>query len=157
MGYERLLTEEISAELTRLQEAGQPLVAQWITHAICQRHEPELARDADFWRHAGYANTRDAVRRAINARAGDKAERNTQQPLLPGYRHLQSYYVVKRRKVGEVGVPIGSMTDREIDEKVTRYEAMSTACRDHAEELREFKRQRRSTRRRGGKPGGRAA
>lgn len=150
MGYERILGDEINAELNRLQADGKPWVATWITHAICQRHEAELGTEADFWRHAGYANTRDAVRRAINVRAGDKAERAAAEPALPGYQHLQAYYVVKRKKVGDMGVPIGAMTDREIDEKVARYEAMSVACRDHADELRHFKSDRRASRRKKG-------
>lgn len=148
MGYERILGEEIAAELNRLQDEGKPLVASWITHAICQRHEGELEGEAHFWRHAGHANTRDAVRRAINGRTGDKAERDPRQTTLPGYQHLQSYYLVKRRGVGDIGIPIHDMTDREIEEKVTRYEAMSVACRHHAEELREFSKARRASKRR---------
>lgn len=149
MGYERILADEISGELNRLQAAGERWVANWIAQAIMQRHEGELTPDADFWRHCGYASTRDAVRRAINARAGDKADRDQddRQMKLPGYQHLQAYYLVKRRN-RDVGVPIGDMTDREIDEKVTRYEAMSVACRHHAEEFREFKKARRATKRR---------
>ncbi|MGW8134156.1 hypothetical protein ACWGNZ_00760 [Sphingomonas zeae] len=148
MGYERILGDEIARELDRLQTEGKPWVANWITHAIVGRHEDELAPDAHFWRHCGYASTRDAVRRAINTRAGDKAERDTMQMRLPGYEHLHAYYVVKRKGTGDIGVPIHAMTDREIDEKIVRYEAMSVACRDHAEELREFKKARRSQRRR---------
>ena len=148
MGYERVLNEAINGHLNRLQAEGQPWQANWIAHAICREHEPELDGTAEFWRHTGYATTRDAVRRAINARAGDKVERESAQaPLLPGYNHLQSYYVVKRRGVGDIGVPIGLMTDREIDGKITRYEAMSVACRDHADELRDFKKSRRAAKR----------
>lgn len=148
MGYERALNDEINDHLNALQAEGKPWVANWITHAIVQRHEAELTAEADFWRHCGYASTRDAVRRAINTRAGDKAERDTIQLRLPGYEHLHAYYVVKRKGTGEVGVPIGDMTDRELDEKVARFEAMSVACRDHADELRDFKRARRAARRR---------
>lgn len=148
MGYERTLIDDINRHLNRLQAAGEPWVANWITHAIVGEHEAELSGEADFWRHCGYASTRDAVRRAINTRAGDKAERDDAQLRLPGYEHLHAYYVVKRRGTGDIGVPIGAMTDREIDEKITRYEAMSAACRDHADELRDFKKARRAAKRR---------
>lgn len=147
MGYERILNAEINAELDRLASAGQQWVANWITHKICGTHEDDLKGEAAFWRHGAYCNTRDAVRRQINIRAEDKEEPDKRQPMLPGYHHLHQYYVVKRRGVGDVGIPIHDMTDREIDEKVLRYESMSVACRDHADELRLFKAQRAAQRR----------
>lgn len=149
MSYERILTDEINRELDRLQAAGERWVANWVAQAIVQRHEGELAPDAFFWRHTGYTSTREAVRRIINARAGDKADRGAddRQIALPGYRHLQAYYLVKR-KGSDVGVPIHDMSDGELDGKAARYEAMSVACRDHADELRQFKKARRAKRRR---------
>lgn len=149
MGYERILSNEINRELDRLQTAGERWVANWIARAIVEKHEGELTPEADFWRHCGYASTREAVRRTISARAGDKADRATddRQMSLPGYQHLQAYYLVKRRGK-DVGVPIADMSDAEIDGKISRYEAMSVACRHHAEEFREFKTKRRADRRR---------
>lgn len=152
MSYEKTLNAEINAELNRLTGDGKQLVANWIAHTICKDHEEALDRqseDSMFWRHCGYATTRDAVRRQINARAGDRDEADKRQAKLPGFQHLQYYYIVKRPKVGEVGVPIDSMTDSEIDEKIVRYEGMSVACKDHADELRGYKATRRRRRPRG--------
>lgn len=146
MGYERTLNMEINKELDALQEQGRPWMAHWVTHSIVLRHEDEFNGEARFARHNSYANVRDQVRRQINNRAGDKTEQDDNQPRLSGYHHLQQYYVVKR-KGKDVGIPIHTMTDREIDEKITRYESMSVACRDHADELRGFKRQRAAERR----------
>lgn len=148
MGYERIFNEEISAELDRLQAGGERWVANWITHTIVGRHEPEIGRDAEFWRYCGYSTVRDAVRRHINGRAGDRPERDERQLRLPGYEHLQAYYIVKRKRLGEVGVPIQQMTDQEFDEKIGRYEAMGANCMAHAEELRRYKDARRAGRRR---------
>lgn len=155
MSYERILHDEINSELNRLQAAGQRWVANWIAQAIVLRHESELTPEADFWRHTGYASVRETVRRVINARAGDKAERaaDDRQIPLPGYHHLQAYYLVKRRGK-DVGVPIADMSDAELDAKAARYEAMSVACRDHADELREFKKARRAIKRRARGVGG---
>ena len=155
MGYERIYTAEIDAVLDRVQAEGAPMIAAWITQEVCAQHEATLPPDDDpFWRHCGYANTRDAVRRRINARAADRTPTDTgQAPLLPGYEHLQRYYLVKRRGVGDIGVPIHQLTDREIDGKVGLYERFGFASLAHAEELREFKKGRRARKRRNRKPG----
>lgn len=150
MGYERTLNAEINAELDRLASEKQRWVAAWITQAIVARHEANLPEGDEglFWRHCGYATTRDAVRRQINIRAEDKEEKDDRQAILPGYQHVHAYYIVNRRGVGDIGLPIELMTDREIDEKIARYESMSTACRDHADELRDYKNLRRAQKRR---------
>jgi len=150
MGYERTYTAEIDAALDRIQTEGGQMVPAWITQEICAAHADALAPGEDhFWRHCGYALTRDAVRRRINARAGERSATDIgQAPLLPGFTHLQRYYVVKRKGVGDVGVPIDQLTDKEVEGKIALYERFSLASLAHAEELREFKKVRRLQRRR---------
>ena len=149
MGYERVLADEIDAELDRLQALGQKWNANWITQAVCSRHEPDLpkAEASEFWRHGAYANTRETVRRRINARAGDRPDRDERQIRLPGYEHLQAYYVV-RRKGDDVGLPIQKLTAAELAGKVMLYESMSASCAAHADELRRYIESRQSRRRR---------
>lgn len=154
MSYERALAEEIYAEIDFLRERKRQLKAAWITHSICKRHEIDLPQSdgAEFWRHCAYAHVREAVRRRINAIAGDGPDRDDRQDCLPGYEHLQAYYFVQRR--GEkVAIIIGQMTDAEIIEKASEHDRMADACRSHAVELRDYlndRRQRRAKRRRAG-------
>lgn len=137
MSYEKSLAAEINAELDRLAARGERWNAAWITHAICENHKQELGQDAHFWRFCGYEKTRDTVRRIINSRAGNKPSKAEEQMKLPGYDHLQQYYMV-RRDEEDIGVPIHSMTDEEIEAKAVLYDNMAKACHAHAKELRRY-------------------
>lgn len=149
MGYERILTDAIDAELDRLQSEGRRMIADWVTKAVCAPHEASLPSgdDGDFWRHGGFSHTRETVRRRINSRAGDKTEEDDRSPRLPGYTHLQQYYIVKRKGHGDIGVAIHDMTDAEIGGKIALYGSMSLACANHADELQIFMNKRRAERR----------
>jgi len=145
MSYADKLTAEINRILDDLAERGESWEAKWIAHGICNSHSDGLnsSEDAEFWRWCGYTETRDQVRRCINSRAGDKAETNDRQYRLPGYDHLQSYYVVQRGGV-DVGVPVTSLSDAEIEEKSSLFRSMGAACYAHADELDRFRRLRRT-------------
>ena len=150
MGYEREFTAEIDAILDQKQAAGEQMVAQWITQEICQGHEKSLPSNGDeFWRYCGYQLTRAAVRRRINARAGDRKpdDDNRQGGLFPGYMHVQAYYVVKRRGVGDVGVPLDQMTDAEVKAKMGLYNSFGVAALAHSDELSDYLKKRRADRR----------
>lgn len=139
------LSAEINNLLDALQEEGREWHATWITHEICNRHSEGLADNdhRDFWRHCGYSDCRREVTRCINRRAGDNPkEADLAQLKLPGYEHLQRYYVVKRDDE-DVGVPIYDLTDDEVAGKAAMYRAMGTACFAHAKELERFREQRR--------------
>lgn len=141
MSYHDRLITEINKTLDDLAAAQEPWAAQWVAHKICGDHAEGLAGndDAMFWRHCGYVEVRDEVRRCINRRAGDKADSDDQQMKLPGYDHLHAYYVV-RRNSEDVGVPIHEMTDAELEEKSAIYRSMAKACYAHADELDRFRR-----------------
>lgn len=140
MSYGDTLTAEIDSVIETLRLAGNRLEARWIANEICSRHMAGLTdgEDADFWRFCGYMECREQVRRRISRIEGkDALERVAQQHLLPGFEHLQSYYVVKRD--GEdIGVPVGDMTDDELAAKATTYRAMGKACFAHAREIDRF-------------------
>lgn len=141
MAYD--LTAEIHAKLDELAERGDTWNAQWVAHAICSEHAEGVVEDDDhcfFWRHCGYEKTRDEVRRAINKRAGDKEQGNDDPQLrLPGYDHLQAYYII-RREGEDVGIPVTQLTDEELRGKADLYRAMAESCYAHADELDRFRR-----------------
>ena len=133
---------KINAKLSALEDQGMPWHATWIAHAICHDHEDGLSdhEDSDFWKWGGYKSTRDLTRRCVNERAsidraGDKKEA---QPNLPGFDHLQQYYMVDRNG-DELGVPIFQMTDAEVEAKSAQLRTMGEACFAHADELMRFK------------------
>lgn len=143
MSYHEQLDAEINTRLDELIHAELPLQASWITHEICDDHMIGLARNehAEFWRHGGYKTCRDMVRRCINKRAGmpDEMEK---QPTLPGFEHLQTYYIVTRGD-DQLGIHRDQLSDDELDAKAAEYENMGAACISHARELRRFKNWRR--------------
>lgn len=143
--YEGTLKVEITVVLDRLESQGKAMLAPWITHSICNKHKDGLAQndDAEFWEFGGYKTCRSMVTRTINQRAGDNPIGEQKQALLPGFEHLQSFYVVDR-KGDEVGIPVDLMTDEEIDDKAEMYRKMAGACIGHADELIRYKHLRRS-------------
>ena len=140
MSYQGQLIEEINRELNRLAAEGSEWKAGWVAHAICREHFEGLT-DNDhekFWRHCGYRSCREEVRRCINTRIDDQPEpRSDPQMRLPGFEHLQSYYLVHRGN-DDVGVAINKMTSAEICEKASRYRTMGKACYAHADELMRY-------------------
>jgi hypothetical protein len=141
MSYESALIAEINAILDRLAADNLPLRAQWIAHEICKAHEDGLGEGEDrlFWQHCGYNETRDVVRRCINRRTGDDRKDDEHRQLtLPGYEHVQHYYMVKREGE-EIGVSIHDMTDAELIDKANSYRDMAAACYAHADEIDRFR------------------
>ena len=139
--YHDQLATEINSLLDRLADEGQPWRAQWVANAIVLNHTEGLVdgEDKNFWMHCGYTTTRDQVRRCINKRAGIKKEDDgDRQQKLPGFDHLQRYYMVEREDEA-VGIPVHDLTDDEIDAKATELRVMGAACYDHADEHRRFK------------------
>jgi hypothetical protein len=148
MSYHTQLMDEINTLLDSIAEGGGEWRATWVAHEICRQHDDGLlteTTDADFWRHCGYTECRREVRQCINRRAGDSDEpREIGQYTLPGFKHLQQYYVV-RRDNEDVGVPVHDLTDAEIDSKGALYRNMGAACYAHADELDRFKHNRRAS------------
>lgn len=140
MSYHDRLRAEINATLDGLETAGEPLVAAWVTHSVCGKHSEGLAANehAQFWQHGGYRTVRNEVRLCINERRGDRADRKATQSWLPGFDHLQPYYMVERNG-DEIGVPTPDLTDDELDGKAALYRRMGAACYAHADEIERYK------------------
>lgn len=145
MSYHNQLVEEIHSILDGLAERRENWDATWVAHEVCQSHKDGLSADAeaDFWRHCGYAQTRDMVRRCISERAEPprpealETER-ARQYVLPGFDHIRTHYLVERDGT-EVGVFVYSLTDEEIEAKASQYRKMGAACYAHANELDRFR------------------
>ncbi len=137
MSYRNTLKREILSVLEDLSLEHKDWKASLVTTLICENHADEIPEDAEFSRFAIYSFVRREVRLTINKLAGDKPEQKELQLLIPGYKMLQTHYVVERE--GEsIGVHIDNMTSEEIQEKIKRYECMATSCKQHAEELRVY-------------------
>lgn len=144
MGYHEQLIVEINSQLDAL--GDRPWEASWVAHAICNSHLAGLSEndDALFWRHCGYAECRDQVRKCINRRAGIDEERQPGQRTLPGFDYLQSHYLVKRDGI-EVGVPVYDLSGQELEAKAAQYRSMGAACFAHANEIDRFRADRMDT------------
>ncbi len=132
---------KINTKLGALEDQGMPWHATWIAHAICHDHESGLAkhRHSDFWKWGGYKATREMTRRCISDRTTpDKGSEQKPQLELPGFDHLQQYYMVERNG-DELGVPIFQMTDEEVEAKAAQLRTMGEACFAHSDELLRFK------------------
>lgn len=136
------LGEEINTLLDDLAGQGREWNPTWIAHTICKGHEPGLAQndDAEFWRTCGYSDCRREVTRCINRRAGDAPERR-EQIAMPGFEHLQAYYVVERGGE-ELGIPVDLLSDDELLAKAAHYRKMGAACFAHADDIDRFRRDR---------------
>jgi hypothetical protein len=144
MSYETALNTEIDKELDRLGALKQAWRPAFVTQAICLPHLEGLAEGEhkNFWLHCGYEKTRAAVTRRINRRAADIVDDDLQaEPLLPGYEHLHTYYLVRRRG-DDIAVHVDDLTDDEIDQKIARIQKMGRSCFAHASEFKRYKRER---------------
>ena len=154
MSYHDKLIVEINKKLDGLEAEKEPWRATWVAHAVCEDHaaglvrpedDAEAAEHADFWRHGGYQTCRGLVAKCIGRRAGGGLDEvKPKQESLPGFDHLQTYYMVERDG-DEIGVHRDEMTDAELDGKAKFLEDMGAACLSHAKELRRFKHLRRET------------
>jgi hypothetical protein len=144
---------ELRAEIDRQIEAtlarAETVHPAWLTHRICKDHRTGLAENADgtealeslhvaFWRFAGHTLTRKLATDCINDRKEQSdCPSERPQPFLPGFKHLQSQYVIRRDGV-DVMVPTGQLTYEECLAKAGLYEHNSTTLAEHARELRRY-------------------
>jgi len=141
MSYKKVLTNEILNELEYRKLHKKEWDAVEITHSICEKHSDEIIDGSEFTEYNVFSNVKREVKTAINKLAGEKPEQDNLQMVMPGFEHLQVYYLVKRDD-RIMGVHIDDMSDSEIDEKVSRYKKMGESCYKHADELTGYKQKR---------------
>ena len=144
------LRAELEREIITKIEDDEAVHPAWLTHLICKRHMAGLAEHAEntktlesehvaFWRFSGYTLTRKLATDCIND-LKDDADNPSQtgaQPWLPGFKHLQPQYVIRRDGV-DVMVPTPQMTYEELLAKAMLYEHNSITLAEHARELRRY-------------------
>jgi len=137
MTYESKLKAEINAVLDHLQSNNLDMIPQFVANQIINEHVDTLPDDEsrDFWLHCGYSKTREMVTRCINRRLNSSgANEHSQQHVLPGFDHLQNYYVVTREGY-DTGLPIERISDAELKAKAKLYRSNGLANLAHSEEI----------------------
>jgi hypothetical protein len=120
---------------------GKVVVVDWLTHEIIGSKAAIEGADIEFYRVCAFTHVKDVVKRCVG-KYGAKPETDAQL-VLSGFEHLQIAYSVMRN--GDIVlVPVDQLTDDEIDARAFEYDQMAKGCRDHARELRSYKRARRS-------------
>jgi hypothetical protein len=142
MSFFESLRAEIAAFVGEQDHLGNEIVPDWIAHAVCNNHNTGLADDesADFWRQSGYRTVRAAtgeyLRRWYDPQAAIE-ELRAGQLTLPGFDHVQRHYIVERDGDNKA-IPVGSMTDEEIEGKIAHMISVSSTLLAHADELRRY-------------------
>lgn len=108
-------------------DAGEVLVIRNLVDAILSAQAPITGSDAMFYQECARREVRNLIRRAIYSN----------RPEDCGFHYLQAAYSVKRG--GEIVlVPVGLLTDAEIDLRTAEYEKMAKGCRAHAREILDY-------------------
>ena len=98
----------------------------------------DLENDAEFRRWAAHFTVLKHVE-AYFRKFKEREERaNDGQPVLEGFKHVQSEYLVPRNG-SQRFIRVHDMTDEEFDEKAQQHRAMGQGHFDHADELIRFK------------------
>lgn len=139
---------EIASAVAAWAAAGKELTPAFITHEIVTQHEARgLARECDdttFFKHYTYKALRKDVGTYIaKAYGDDQNDKRSKDTFLPGFEFVQQYYVI-RRGADDIAVPVGQMSDEEIDAKIMFIERRGRACLAHADELRRYKKLRKT-------------
>lgn len=117
-------------------DAGHELTVANYVDAVMVDHADISGPDADFHIICTRNYVKDVVRSCIGKYA-PKANDNDAQLVLAGFEHLQVAYTVER--AGQTFlVPVGKLTDIELERRAQEYEQMAAGCRSHAREIREY-------------------
>lgn len=137
--FKEILMKHIDIQI----DGGSILDPTRIATEVCSRYKGELSErgDGGLYEYATYRTVRDAIGKLISKKLDTQPGEVDRQFLLPGFKHLQTHYIVKRDGAS-LGVPVAEMTDEEIDEKVNLYQKRSHALQEHVTELLEFKKTR---------------
>lgn len=145
MSYHNKLINEITIILDRLANENREWSAKWIAHEIVENHKDGIVagEDADYLKYCSYDTTRKQVTKCINRRAEIGMGGEPSQYNLPGYDYIQSHYVIIRNNI-PLGVPVGLITDLELEEKENQIRTMSITGLKHADELKRYRLSRRA-------------
>lgn len=114
---------------------GEPVRAEWLAQQVLARHPNHEGEDAGWYTRRAYEALRAAVRIVTQRYAPKSAMSDEDRALvLPGFKHLQTAYLVNRGGTQHV-VPLGQMTTGELEGKEQELRRMGAGCFEHADEL----------------------
>lgn len=134
-------TKELSQEIRQYYDnhADEVLPISRVVHELIRQHAKPNGPDGDWWESAGYVAIwylATGVNRAIKGiENGQEAE---QGELYPGYKRLQKRYSIIRGEEWCL-VPVGQLTDDELNEKIKEHRGMAAGHELHALELERFR------------------
>lgn len=130
------LTQEIRAVVDGRIRQKQIIHPDWVTQEILNRHREIDGGDTDFYLCVGRETVRSQVRAQISRfkLAPEKALNIDRQLVLPGYEHLQLFYLIETNGV-QMAVPLEQMTRSQRKAKAAELRAMGDGCHQHADEL----------------------
>ena len=141
------LYSEVLRTISERADAGLLTGRGWLVSAVLVKHPIKRHLDTDpddFSQCCRSLAVSAAVDKALarlkhqDEGGDDPDERELDLPRLPGFVHLRRVYPLKR-KAEIFLVPLGQMSDGEIEDKANRYDAASTGYAEHAAELRRYK------------------
>ncbi len=118
-------------------DAGVITRTEWMTSEYLGTKDHVEGDDVPFYRTCAVAHVNEVMKQVVG-KYDSKKERADSQLVFPGFSHMQKAYTVQRDGV-RLLVPVGMLTDDEIEARAAQYDEMAQGCRDHARELREFK------------------
>lgn len=143
---------DFSDEIRNVIEGGladeRVLPTSWIVQTVLERHPLPgdwQGPDRDFEELCRYGHVRVEVRKKLReftlAKDEEESDQAARQPRLPGFDHLQRAYLCRRN--GEPAmVPIGKMTELELQRKRNGLRTMARGCHAHADEIDRYLAQR---------------
>jgi len=127
------MIDEITTELDSLTKSKKDWRSNLIAESIISKHTDEFDNESLFIRYNLYENIKRLVTRVISKLASEKPEIDNLQLIMPGFEHMQYYYMVDG-----VGIHIDNMTDKQIYDRAEFYDKMSISTKEHAIELRAY-------------------
>ena len=133
------LRQIVDKALLAALEAEQIIDPGVITHAICLQYMDGILDTpaGSFWRYATYCHIRDLVRKRMNVLIDPTQAGDARQAVLPGFEHLQTHYSIARAD-RRLCIPIGALTDFELEGIADMLDNMAIGCALHADEVRRY-------------------
>lgn len=138
------LEREVRTEIRERIDKGQATAADWLTEAVVSRHSSISGEDKDWYQVCAYDCIRSIVRRCVRLYKESPVSDSDPQMTLDGFEHLQKAYLVERQNK-QIVVPIHKLTIAEIESKIDELRRMGQGCFAHADELGNYKDERRAT------------
>lgn len=144
MTSKNFIAGEIRLRIAEQIDAGNICdIETFCSQYIAEKAPPECA-DADFYLACAQKYVREIFTKTIGKWQPPEDESETDDQLvLEGFGYLQKAYPVTRHG-RQLLIPIGMLTENELESRAQGLESMATGCTKHAEELRGYLVQRRS-------------